>query len=67
MHPSKPKRTPKQIRKARGLSLIAAAVGAGVAEATARIFEIDRNAVTDVPREKLDKFYRAPRRGVLTT
>jgi len=48
---------PKEIRKAAGVSLIAAAVGAGVSETTARIYEANADAVTPEKRARLDSFY----------
>lgn len=48
---------PKEIRKAAGVSLVAAAVHAGVNEATARVFEADEEAVNDSSRAKLRAFY----------
>jgi hypothetical protein len=48
---------PREVRKRAGLPLIAAAVGAGVAEATARIYEADRDAVSPGKRAALDAFY----------
>ena len=47
----------KEIRKGRGVSLIAAAVGAGVAEATVRLYEANRDAVTAEKRAALDRYY----------
>jgi hypothetical protein len=49
--------TPREIRKAAGLSLIQAAVGAKKAEATVRLYEADRNGVNDRSRADLDAFY----------
>lgn len=48
---------PKTIRQQHGLSLIAAAVGANVAEGTARVFEANPNAVGPKARAKLLAFY----------
>jgi hypothetical protein len=54
---------PKQVRKAAGLSLIQAAVGAGKAENTVRMYEANRGAVSEESRAVLDAFYAglAPR------
>jgi hypothetical protein len=51
-------RTPKEIRQAARLSLIAAAVGAGTSETTARVYEANPTAVSASTRAKLDAFYR---------
>ncbi|MGH7296449.1 MAG: helix-turn-helix domain-containing protein [Polyangiaceae bacterium] len=53
-----PDATPKQIRKAARLSLIAAAVGAGVSETTCRVYEASRDAVSDEVRARLDAYYK---------
>lgn len=53
--------SPKEIRKAAGLSLIAAAVGAKKAEATVRLYEADREAVSEASRADLDAFYEGLR------
>jgi transcriptional regulator with XRE-family HTH domain len=50
-------RTPREIRKAAHLSLIAAAVHAGVSETTARIYEADRASVSEEKRAQLDTYY----------
>jgi hypothetical protein len=50
-------RSPKEIREAAGLSLIAAAVGAGCAEGTTRLFEASRDAVSAKSRARLDAYY----------
>lgn len=49
---------PREIRQAAGLSLAKVAARADVSEPTARIFEIDPNAVKDVrKRESLGRVY----------
>ena len=52
-----PGRTPREIRKSAGISLTAAAVHAGVAETTARVYELDPGAVSEQKRAQLDSFY----------
>ncbi|MEO8800365.1 MAG: hypothetical protein ABI551_20910 [Polyangiaceae bacterium] len=55
---------PKEVRKAAKLSVIAAAVYAGVSETTCRLYEADPGAVSPPSRAKLDAYYarlaRAP-------
>ena len=48
---------PRDIRKAAGLPLIAAAVGARTSETTARIYEANRESVNTETRARLDAFY----------
>lgn len=48
---------PKEARLRAGLSLIAAAVGAGASETTVRLYEAHRQAVSQRKREALDAFY----------
>jgi hypothetical protein len=50
-------KTPKDIRKAAGLPLIAAAVGAGTSETTTRVYEANRDAVNESSRARLDAWY----------
>jgi hypothetical protein len=50
-------RTPKEIRKAARLTLIAVAVGAKKAEGTVRVYEANRSAVSEQSREILDEYY----------
>jgi hypothetical protein len=54
-----PTRPPKEIRRAARMPLVAAAVGAGTAETTARVYEANREGVNVDSREKLDRFYAA--------
>ncbi|MCE7895032.1 MAG: hypothetical protein DYH12_35885 [Sorangiineae bacterium PRO1] len=49
--------TPREIRKAAGLTIEKTAVYAGVSSPTVRLFEADRLAVTERPRRKLDAYY----------
>jgi hypothetical protein len=49
--------TPREIRQHAGLTVIAAAVGAGTAEGTTRLYEANRDAVSQRSRTKLDAFY----------
>jgi hypothetical protein len=49
--------TPKELRKAAKLSLIAVAVGAKTSENTTRLYEASRKAVSEGPRARLDAFY----------
>jgi len=51
--------TPKEIRARARLPLIAAAVGAGVSEATARLYEASPDSVKHPDkRAALDRYYR---------
>jgi hypothetical protein len=52
---------PKEVRKRAGLSLIAAAVGAGVSETTTRVYEANPEAVSIESRTRLDAFYESLR------
>ena len=56
---------PREVRIAAGLSLIAAAVGAGAAEGTTRLYEANPLAVSPKPRARLDAFYSGLRERVL--
>lgn len=57
-HPPSPP-SPREVRRARGMPLIEAAVRAGVSETTARVYEANPSAVTPPKREALDRVYRA--------
>jgi hypothetical protein len=49
--------TPRQIREAAGLTLIAAAVGANKAENTVRTYEANPDFVSKKSRRELDAYY----------
>ena len=55
--PARRELSPRDIRRAAGLPLIAAAVGSHVSETTARVYEADRKAVSPQSRSRLDSFY----------
>ncbi|RYE75462.1 MAG: XRE family transcriptional regulator [Myxococcales bacterium] len=49
--------SPREIRKARGLTVERAAVAGGVTSPTLRMYEANRDAVSDATRRKLDVVY----------
>jgi transcriptional regulator with XRE-family HTH domain len=53
------KATPREKRRAAGLSQVTVAVSAGVSLPTLRLYEANPNAVTDDKRAALDKAYAA--------
>jgi hypothetical protein len=54
--------TPRKVRQAAGVSLAKTAARADVSEPTARVYELDPNAVRDTrKRESLDRVYASLR------
>jgi hypothetical protein len=60
-----PNKSPKEIRTAAGVSLVVVAVRAKTTEHTARIYEANREAVSQSKREALDRVYAELERPAL--